>query len=129
MIKWAGYLITFYGAAHTLGALTFEKAAQHAGTWFSGGLWHEQFTAMSPAHSAYWFSLGSFGIPLLLLGLTIVWLARRGITPPRFLGWTLIIWNIIDSLVLILTPWPLFLLAGILLVIGTQRAARPITAA
>ncbi|MFF3346687.1 hypothetical protein ACFYW5_15445, partial [Streptomyces sp. NPDC002779] len=38
MIKWAGWIITLCGAAHTLGALTVEKAAQHAGTWFSGGV-------------------------------------------------------------------------------------------
>ena len=39
MIKWAGRLIVLYGAAHTLGALTVEGAARHAGAWFSGELW------------------------------------------------------------------------------------------
>lgn len=82
MIKWAGWLITFYGVAHTLGALTVEKAARYAGTWFSGGLRHEDFKAMSAANSAYWFSLGSFGIPLILVGLMVLWLDRRHITPP-----------------------------------------------
>jgi hypothetical protein len=39
MIKWAGRLIVLYGAAHTLGALTVEGAARHAGAWFGGELW------------------------------------------------------------------------------------------
>ena len=38
MIKWAGRLIVLCGAAHTLGALTVEGAARHAGAWFSGEL-------------------------------------------------------------------------------------------
>jgi hypothetical protein len=63
MIKWAGWLIVFYGTAHTLAALTLEGAAGHAGMWFSGELWGEDFSAMSAAGTAYWFSLASFGMP------------------------------------------------------------------
>ncbi len=36
-ITWAGRLVVFYGAAHTIGALTVEGAAKHASTWFSRG--------------------------------------------------------------------------------------------
>jgi hypothetical protein len=39
MITWAGWLIVGYGSAHTLGALTAEGAAGHAGAWFSGRFW------------------------------------------------------------------------------------------
>ncbi|WP_058043724.1 DUF6463 family protein [Streptomyces roseifaciens] len=124
MIKWAGWIITFCGTAHTLGALTVEKAARHAGTWFSGGLWSEDLAEMSPAGSAYWLSLESFGIPLVLIGLTVLWLDRRGITPPAFIGWTLGSWTIVDAIVLPFTPWPLFLLASALLLIGAHRARR-----
>lgn len=71
MIGWAGRLILLYGAAHTLGALTVEGAARHAGAWFSGALWWDDLAAMSPANSALWLSLGSFGVPLVLVGLTV----------------------------------------------------------
>ena len=124
MIKWAGWLIVFYGAAHTLGALTVERAARHAGAWFSGGLWRDDLTAMSAANSAYWLSLGSFGIPLIVVGLTVLWLDRRGITPPQFIAWTLGIWTLVDAVVLALTPWPLLLLANVLLLTGVRRTAR-----
>ncbi|MGW7789188.1 DUF6463 family protein [Streptomyces tricolor] len=124
MIKWAGWIITLCGTAHTLGALTVEKAAHHAGTWFSGGLWHEDLADMSPAGSAYWLSLDSFGIPLVLIGLTVLWLDRRGITPPAFIAWTLGVWTVVDAVILPFTPWLLFVLACALLLTGIRRARR-----
>ena len=122
MIKWAGWLIVLYGAAHTLGALTVERAARHAGAWFSGDLWDDDFANMSPATSAYWLSVDSFGPPLIVVGLTVLWLDRRGITPPPFIAWTLGIWTVVDAVVLLLTPWPIPLLATILLLAGACRA-------
>lgn len=92
MITWAGRLIVLYGSAHTLGALTALGAASHAGAWFSRELWSEDLSDMSPAMSAYWLSVNSFGPPLVLIGLTVLWLDRRGITPPQFVGWAMAAW-------------------------------------
>jgi hypothetical protein len=36
MIKWAGWLIALFAAAHTLGALTVEEAARHAARGSAG---------------------------------------------------------------------------------------------
>jgi hypothetical protein len=124
MIKWAGRLIVFYGAAHLLGALTVEGAARHAGAWFGGGLWGDDLANMSPASSAYWLSVASFGVPLIVVGLVVLWMDRRGITPPPFVAWTLGIWTVVDAVVLLLTPWPVLLLANILLLAGIQRTRR-----
>ncbi|MCK2236280.1 MULTISPECIES: DUF6463 family protein [unclassified Crossiella] len=123
MIKWAGWLITLFGAAHTLGALTVKGAALHAGAWFSGELWRDDLAGMSPANSAYWLSVASFGVPLIVVGLTVLWLDRRGITPPPFIAWVLGIWTLFIAVVLVLTPWPILLVANILLLAGTRRAA------
>ncbi|MCM6778373.1 DUF6463 family protein [Nocardia sp. CDC159] len=122
MIKWAGWIITLCGVMHTVGALTVEGAARHAGAWFSGELWNDDLAAMSPANSAYWLSMASFGVPLTVLGVTVLWLDRRGITPPSFIAWTLLAWTVIDAIVLAFTPWPVFLLATVLLLIGARRA-------
>ncbi|MGH8793246.1 MAG: DUF6463 family protein [Stackebrandtia sp.] len=124
MIKWAGWLIALFGAAHTLLALTVLEAARHAGAWFSGALWGEDLAAMSPANSAYWLSIGSFAVPLTVVGLTVLWLDRRGITPPPFIAWTLGIWTVVDVVVLGPTPSPILLLACVLLLVGARRAAR-----
>ncbi|MER6950237.1 DUF6463 family protein [Nonomuraea sp. NPDC000554] len=124
MIKWAGWLIAFVGTAHTLGALVLEKAARHAGAWFSGELWGEDLAAMSPANSAFWLSLNSFGIPILMVGLLVLWLDRRNITPPAFIAWTLGILTVLDAVVLGPTPGLITLVAVILLLTGIRRAAR-----
>src|SRR3712207_9265595 len=89
MIRWAGRLMVLYGAAHTLLALTAEGAARHAGAWFGGGLWGADFANMSPANSAYWLSFASFGPPLVVIGLIVLWLDRPSLTPPPFIAWTL----------------------------------------
>lgn len=123
MIKWAGGLIVFFGAAHTLLALTVEGAARHAGAWFSGDLWGEDFANMSPANSALWLSLDSFGVPLVLVGVLVLWLDRRGITPPPFIAWTVGIWAVVDGVISGLTPWPLLVIASGLLLAGARRAA------
>ncbi|GGO54321.1 DUF6463 family protein [Streptomyces lasiicapitis] len=122
MIKWAGRLIVFFGAAHTLLALTMEGAARHAGAWFSGELWGDDLGSMSDDSSAYWLSLASFGIPLTMVGLTVLWLDRRGIVPPPFIAWTLAIWTVVGAAVLLFTPWPIMLLASVLLLVGARRA-------
>ena len=124
MIRRAGRLMVSYGAAHTLGALTVEGAARHAGAWFGGELWGEDLADMSPANSALWLSVDSFGVPLVVVGLMVVWLKRRGITPPPFVAWTLGIWSVLDAVILLLTPWPILLLANILLLVGARRARR-----
>jgi hypothetical protein len=122
MIKWAGWLIVFFGAAHTLGALTVLGAARHAGVWFSGGLWQDNLANMSPANSALWLSLDSFGVPLIVVGLVVLWLDRRGIAPPTFIAWVLGIWTVLDAVILVLTPWPIMLVAVGLLLVGARRA-------
>ncbi len=100
MIRWAGRLMVLYGAAHTLGALTVEGAARHAGAWYRRDLWGDDFSDRSPAMSAYWLSVNSFGPPVLLLGLTVLWLDRRDLTPPPFIGWSLGAWVVLGAFVL-----------------------------
>lgn len=131
MIKWAGRLIVFFGAAHTLGAFAAEGAARHAGAWFSGQLWAEELSNMSPAMSAYWLSVNSFGPPCILIGLSVLWLDRRDITPPSFIGWSLGIWGVVDSLLAGpgMGQGLIILTAAALLLLGTRRAKhRPLGA-
>lgn len=124
MIKWAGRLVVLYGAAHTIGALTAEGAARHARTWFSAELWGDDLADMSPAMSAYWLSVNSFGPPLILIGLTVLWLDRRGITPPSFLAWSFVAWIVVN--VLVAGPGVgqdlILLVAAGLLLVGARRA-------
>jgi len=126
MIKGAGRLIVLYGSAHPLGALTAEGAARHAGTWFSGELWGEDLAAMSPAMSAYWLTVNSFGPPLILIGLTVLWLDRRGVPPPPFLAWSFAAWIVLG--IVVAGPGVgqdlILLIAAGLLLAGARRAAK-----
>ena len=119
--------MVFYGTAHTLGALTVEGAARHAGAWFSQELWAGDLSDMSPASSAFWLSVNSFGPPHVLLGLTVLWLDRRGITPPPFLAFSLAGWVLVD--VVIGGPGIgqdlILLVACGLLLAGARRAKQP----
>lgn len=126
MIRWAGGLIVFYATAHVVGALTVEGAAHYAGTWLSGALWGEDLGQMSPAASAYWLSVNSFGPALLLVGLTVLWLDRRGMTAPAFIPWALIGWIAVNLVVAgpgIGQDLILLVAAGLLL--AGARAQRP----
>jgi hypothetical protein len=124
MVAWAGRLIVLYGTAHTLGALAVEGAARHAGTWFSGELWGADLATMSPAMSAYWLSVNSFGPPLVLVGLTVLWLHRRATTPPPFIAWSLVGWVVLG--VVVAGPGVgqdvLLLVAAGLLLVAARRA-------
>jgi hypothetical protein len=91
MIAWAGFLITLCGVGHTLGALG-QTAPRYAGAWFDWALWAEanrNLAEMTPTAAAFWFTVYSFGAPLILFGLTVFWLSRRAIAPPPFLAWAL----------------------------------------
>jgi anti-sigma factor RsiW len=47
---------------------------------------------------AYWFSAGSFGVPLLLLGSLVTWLIRRGARVPWWLGGGVAAWAVLLGL-------------------------------
>ncbi|WP_341846344.1 DUF6463 family protein [Streptomyces regalis] len=86
------------GVGHMLGSLV-EAAPDHAGTWFDG-VWNlGDYPEMSDATVAWWYSVFSFGPPLLLIGLTVLWLDRRGMTPPLFISWAMVAWVVVGFVV------------------------------
>lgn len=124
MTKWAGWLIVFFGTAHTLGALILLGAADHMGAWLRGDLWWDDLANMSSANSALWLSLASFGPPLVLVGVLVLWLDRRSIVPPPFVAWALGVWAVLDAIILLPTPWPILLIASGLLFAATREPSR-----
>ncbi|MEV3938931.1 hypothetical protein AB0K52_23535 [Glycomyces sp. NPDC049804] len=125
MVKWSGRIFVFLGIGHTVLSLALV-APEHAAAWFSGGLWtpDEGILDMSPAMSGYWLGIGGFGVPLLAFGLTVLWMQRRGLTPPAFLGWTVLVWAAANTVILVLSPWILAVVASVLYLAGVRRAAR-----
>ncbi|MET8776941.1 DUF6463 family protein [Nocardia sp. NPDC050713] len=124
MIKWAGWLIVLFpGVGHTVGALV-ETAPDYATDWFNGEGWKVDATAMNYAEATLWYTVFSFGVPFLLIGLMVLWLDRRGITPPAFLAWVVAGWTLVTVAVGGPSPLLVLLIAAGLLLVGSRRAAR-----
>lgn len=122
MIKWAGWIITLAGVGHTLGSLV-ETVPDHVGTWFSGPLWSQgDYSAWSDAAAGFWYSVLSFGPPLLLVGVTVLWLDRRGITPPSIIALAMATWVVVSFVAHGPSPLLLLLVAAGLLLLGAHRA-------
>ncbi|MCC3764174.1 DUF6463 family protein [Glycomyces sp. TRM65418] len=130
MIAWAGRIFVFLGIGHTVLSLALV-APSHAAAWFGGVLWRpdEGITEMSPGMAAYWLTVGGFGLPLLALGFAVLWMHRRGIAPPAFLGWTILAWTAANTVILLPSPWILGVVASVLYLAGVRRAARGARAA
>jgi hypothetical protein len=124
MIKWAGWIIVLAGVGHTLGSLV-ETAPEHVGTWFSGSLWSETgYAGLSDAAVGFWYSVFSFGPPLLLIGVLVLWLDRRGVTPPSFIAWAIATWTVVTFVASGPSPLPILLVAAGLLLVGAHHARR-----
>ncbi|MCD0442041.1 hypothetical protein LO763_00165 [Glycomyces sp. A-F 0318] len=125
MIKWAGWIFTVLGAAHLLLGLAL-LAPHHAGAWLGGALWAPAGTLaeMDPVMGGFWMTTGSFGLPLLVVGQTVLWTRRRGLVPPAFIGWTIGAWSLAAGLVFEPAPWIAATAGAVLLVAGTRRGAR-----
>ncbi|MFR9774250.1 hypothetical protein [Nocardia sp. SC052] len=125
MIKWAGGLIIFLGLGHTFAGVALT-APRHAGAWFSRDLWLPAggFDSMTAANGAFWLTTGSFGIPLAIIGMIILWMDRRGIEPPLFIAWLLGMWATVAAVIFEPAPWLLTWVASGLLVAGTRHNPR-----
>lgn len=129
MIKWGGRILMILGAGHLLAGLALTSP-HFAGRWLRGRLVGDSLTALSPASGAFWLTVGSFGIPLIVLGATVSWLDRRGLQPPLFIAWTIGIWSVLAAVMFRGAPWLLAWIAVGLLILGARRArsATPVVA-
>ncbi|WP_122817408.1 DUF6463 family protein [Nocardioides pantholopis] len=121
MTTWAGWIITVAGLGHTIGSLA-ETVPHHLGAWFDGRLWSEhEYAEQSDAAAGFWYSVFSFGPPLILIGVLVLWLGRRGLTPPAFLAWAIGAWVVITFVASGPSPLPVLLVAVVLVLLAARR--------
>ena len=89
----AGYLLLVVGAGHLLLSISgtrqiWSRIAQ-AG-WWNAVLLRPVTGEDFVRSSAFWATAGSFGVPTLLLGASVVWASTHGLDPPAWLGWGLL---------------------------------------
>ncbi|GAA4078301.1 DUF6463 family protein [Actinomadura miaoliensis] len=124
MITWAGRVIALLGTLHLLTSAFYSR--EHVPGWATGDLWFpgKGPEDLSPSAGAFWLTVGSFGLPLLLLGLLIIWMDRHRIVPPAFLAWTIGAWCTLGGLLLMPSPFLLAWVPAAMLLIAARRRAR-----
>ncbi|WP_407839284.1 DUF6463 family protein [Streptomyces sp. DSM 116496] len=121
---WAGRSTVFIGLGHI--AFLAAQTRSSWGDWLSGAL-HGRAAIEDPANAdalrTFWALPGSFAVPLILLGLLVVRMARTGQEVPRYLGWTLAAWVLLCGWILEPSGFPLGLVPTALLLLAHR--ARP----
>lgn len=94
LTAWGGGLAVCGGVLHTVVAALMRRDA-----WeqiIQEGFFNTVTIAPSPdqlaAAEAFWFSPGSFGVPLFLLGSLVLWTHRQGLRVPGWIGAALVAW-------------------------------------
>jgi hypothetical protein len=124
---WAGLLAMCGGVLHTVNAVLMrhEVWAQIGDEGFFNTVTLEPTADRLAVAEAYWFSVGSFGVPLLLLGALVTWLTRRGDRVPGWLGCGVAAWAVLMGLLGAFSSGSITLLSiGVLLAIGGWNSRR-----
>ncbi|MDX0413682.1 hypothetical protein GOC91_27115 [Sinorhizobium medicae] len=73
------------------------------------------------SNAAFWSTVGSFALPLIMIGALVVWLGGKHLPLPSFLGWSLLAWIVVASLIIEVSGFPLGIPVAICLIIGARR--------
>jgi hypothetical protein len=127
MVKWAGRIMMLQGLLHLVSTAVLSRT--HIGGWLSGDLWSlpELADALPPAYGAFWLVLGSFGLPLLLLGAIVEKLGRAGVVPPAYVAWGYGVWGLVCTVVLPSSPFITTLIPTIMLLVAARRSQQTTT--
>ncbi|MFE6236668.1 DUF6463 family protein [Cellulosimicrobium sp. NPDC057862] len=125
----AGTLVTL-GTGHLV--IVSVVGRDRLAAWVDTGLWAavplfpgaRPSTATLNDQVAFWSGVGSFAVPLVVLGGLVWWLASRSLVPPEAVGWGLVAWFALGAVVLVPSPMIVGALAGALLVVAA-RLSRP----
>lgn len=121
--KLAGFILIGDAVGHLV--LSFVGTVQAWRSIAAAGFWNTIPPPWTLSHLAlqrvFWAEVGSFALPLLILGSFTIWTVRRGQVIPRFLGWSVLFFAVLTC---ILAPvggfWPV-LLAALLLISDAYR--------
>lgn len=127
-LKWAGYTMIGIGVLHIL--VLGLDAVPLLDQWARGALWtsaHWQPLASQArdllvGNAAFHSTIGSFAGPVIVFGFLLLWMERRAIVPPAFLGWGLGVWAAMASLVMEPSGYPLGFIPAVLIVLASRSA-------
>ncbi|GAA0617638.1 hypothetical protein HPO96_12755 [Kribbella sandramycini] len=116
----AGWTALTFGAVHMLvtpwDTRAVWSAALSDGWWNSFTLNVSTTFAAAKQSEAFWLTLGSFGVPMILTGALVVRAARRDERVPEAIGWGTLAWGILLTTSLPASPgWALPVIGGLLI--------------
>jgi Family of unknown function (DUF6463) len=135
LTKAGGWIALVFGAAHVIIAPLESRRrdvwseAADEGWWNTFTLEEATTLAEFERSHAFWVSLGSWGVPVLVLGCYVVWSARQRQRVPGWIGWIMLAWSLPFVTALPASPGWLFAVSGALIVLGDRRGGRAVTGA
>ena len=130
LTKAAGWILTVFGAAHVVVA-PLESRSRDIWSLVADEGWWNTFTldesttlAQFERSETFWVTLGSFGVPLLVLGCYTVWSTYQGHRVPGWIGWILLAWALPFVTALPASPGWALAASGALIVLGDRRKSR-----
>jgi hypothetical protein len=109
----------------------FADFMNQAPSWADGILWSTRHIApfrtqpetLLHAGAAFWATIGSSAIPLLVLAFLILDMDRRRLRIPTFVPVSLLLWSLVGSAILEPSGFPLIAAAAAGLLVGIRRTA------
>jgi hypothetical protein len=130
MVKWSSMGLIALGIIHML-VLGSDIPAELP-NWLEFNLWtfeHWQAMRAQPTDLAlsggvFWATVGSFAPLLLILGALLLWLDRRGLPIPAFVGWALAAWALVGTLLMPPSGFPVAVAICLALGLAVRARAR-----
>jgi hypothetical protein len=127
MIRWSGIAMVALGILHMI-VLGIDAVAEIPG-WLRLELWtaehwqplRAQRLEILASNAAFWSTVGSFALPLIIIGAVVIWLDKRRLPIPTFLGWSLLAWITVASLIIEVSGFPLGIPIATCLILGARR--------
>lgn len=124
MYKWGAMGLLALGAIHML-VLGLEALPYGPG-WTSGTLWSlehwEPIARQSPemvrSGLAFWATMGSLALPMMMLAALLLWLDRRGVPIPRAIPIAMLVWALLLAAIMPPSGFPLVAAAAAALTLG-----------
>jgi Family of unknown function (DUF6463) len=130
LTKAGGWIAIALGAVHVVVA-PLESRARDIWSQVVDDGWWNTFTldesttlAQFERSETFWVTLGSFGVPMLMIGCYVVWSARQGHRVPGWIGWILLAWSLPFVTALPASPGWALTASGALIALGDRRSSQ-----
>lgn len=130
MVRWSAAALIALCAVHLV--VLGIDLGREAPAWLGLNMWtfdhwqpvHDQPAGMQASGAVFWATVGSFVAPTLVLGALVLWLDRRRLPIPAFVGWALAGWMALATAIMPPSGFPVGLAIATCLAIGLARRAR-----